>query len=94
MAHVNPKCFEQIHQAKIDEEKSQNGELAKPLTQGPFCSMWFIGLEFEKTENLNVDLTDSIQSFTNSVHKHAVCFYIIFLKKLHIKYNNIIFRFK
>lgn len=34
--------------------------------------MWFIGLEFERTENLNVDLTDSIQNFTDSVHIHAV----------------------
>lgn len=71
LAHVNPKCFEQIHQAKIDEEKLQNGEVLK-LVQGALCSMWFIGLEFQKTENLNVDLTESIQSFTNSVHKHAV----------------------
>lgn len=33
--------------------------------------MWFIGMEFKKTENLNVDLTESIQNFTNLVHKHA-----------------------
>jgi len=54
-------------------KKSENGEkTVKPLVQAPFCSMWFIGLEFQKSENLNVDLTDSIQGFTNSVHKHAV----------------------
>ena len=63
---MNPKCFEKAHQAKIIDEKTP------PIVQAPFCSMWFIGLEFEKTENLNVDLTESIQSFTNSVHKHAV----------------------
>lgn len=76
LAHVNPKCFEEIHQAKLDA--GSMGELDKPLVPGPFCSMWFIGLEFEKSENLNVDLTYSIQSFTNSVHKHAVslsCFF-------------------
>jgi hypothetical protein len=28
--------------------------------------MWFIGLVFAKTENLNVDLTYDIQSFTDS----------------------------
>lgn len=78
LAHVNPKCFEKIHQAKIEETERPNGgggdqqAANKPLVQAPFCSMWFIGLEFEKTENLNVDLTESIQSFTNSVHKHAV----------------------
>lgn len=36
------------------------------------CAMWFIGLEFERTENLNVDLTDSIQSFTEHVIQHGV----------------------
>lgn len=54
----------------MDDDSKANG--GKPLVQAPFCSMWFIGLEFEKSENLNVDLTESIQSFTNSVHKHAV----------------------
>lgn len=72
LAHVNPKCFEKCHQAKPaanadDEQRLSGGEAPKP-----FCSMWYIGLDFEKSENLNVDLTDSIQSFTNSVHKHAV----------------------
>lgn len=56
LAHVNPKCFDQI----------PNVESA------PHCSMWFIGLEFKRTENLNVDLTESIQQFTIAVHKHAV----------------------
>lgn len=61
LAHVNPKCFE--HHG--DKLLSGEGEPEK-------CSMWFIGLEFERSENLNVDLTDNIQSFTDSVHKHAV----------------------
>ena len=34
------------------------------------CSMWFIGLVFEKT-NVNVDLTYDISSFTKTVHYHA-----------------------
>lgn len=65
------------------DEKSENGtentdntssqtELPKSILNDPQCSMWFIGLEFQRTENLNVDLTDSIQQFTNSVHSHAV----------------------
>lgn len=33
--------------------------------------MWFIGMEFRKMENLNVDLTENIQNFTNLVHKHT-----------------------
>lgn len=51
---------------------SSPNEATKQILTDPHCSMWFIGLEFERTENLNVDLTDSIQQFTNSVHNHAV----------------------
>ncbi|XP_058446025.1 poly(A) polymerase type 3 [Malaya genurostris] len=67
LAHVNPKCFEQHENNSIERQKE--GEAVKP-TQ--LCALWFIGLEFERSENLNVDLTDSIQNFTDSVHKHAV----------------------
>lgn len=52
------------------ETPSENEETPEPAPE--FCSMWFIGLEFERSANLNVDLTVSIQSFTDSVHKHAV----------------------
>lgn len=85
LAHVNPKCFEQIQQAKPDENRKENGsetqQQQRPLVQAPHCSMWFIGLEFQKSENLNVDLTESIQSFTNSVHKHAVSVAILFIAR-------------
>lgn len=30
------------------------------------CSMWFIGLLFTKSENLNIDLTYDIKSFAES----------------------------
>ncbi|GAB0097190.1 Poly(A) polymerase [Sergentomyia squamirostris] len=57
LAQVNPKCF--------DQTPSKN-------STSPFCSMWFIGLEFQRMENLNVDLTESIQTFTDHIHKHAL----------------------
>lgn len=63
LAHVNPRCFEH----KTDELRQENKTNLSNL-----CSLWFIGLEFERSENLNVDLTENIQSFTDSVHKHAV----------------------
>ncbi|XP_053680951.1 poly(A) polymerase type 3 [Anopheles nili] len=66
LAHVNPKCYEQHEQ---NSGTTLNGADGKPTA---FCSLWFIGLEFERSENLNVDLTESIQNFTDSVHKHAV----------------------
>lgn len=34
--------------------------------------MWFIGLAFKKTENLNVDLRYDIKSFTDTVSRHAL----------------------
>lgn len=67
-----------------DKEKAEKSESEKTPSEAPsenedssesaqeFCSMWFIGLEFERSANLNVDLTVSIQSFTDSVHKNAV----------------------
>lgn len=50
-----------------------NPEGFTPIDPEPnkFCTMWFIGLVFAKTENLNVNLTYDIQSFTNSVHRQA-----------------------
>lgn len=66
LAHVNPKCYEQHEQ---NAATTLNGADGKPTA---YCSLWFIGLEFERSENLNVDLTESIQNFTDSVHKHAV----------------------
>lgn len=53
---------------------SESDETPEPAAE--FCSMWFIGLEFERSANLNVDLTVSIQSFTDSVHKHAVSIFL------------------
>lgn len=68
LAHVNPKCFERSKQTSLNGSITDAND---KLITAPFCSMWFIGMEFKKTENLNVDLTESIQNFTNLVHKHA-----------------------
>ncbi|XP_026743422.1 poly(A) polymerase type 3-like isoform X1 [Trichoplusia ni] len=46
-------------------KKNENGEVI-----ANYCSMWFIGLVFEKT-NLNVDLTYDIRSFTKAVNYQA-----------------------
>ncbi|XP_068624448.1 poly(A) polymerase type 3 isoform X1 [Battus philenor] len=53
----------------------KKNELSDPVVlQGEVianhCSMWFIGLVFEKT-NVNVDLTYDISSFTEAVHYQA-----------------------
>merc|ERR1712071_466650 len=48
-----------------------NPEQFEPLQpeKDTFSAMWFIGLVFEKTENLNIDLTTDIQAFTAQVHR-------------------------
>lgn len=51
LAHVNPECYPGMPPA--------------PDTPSTPANMWFIGLVFAKTENLNVDLTYDIQHFTN-----------------------------
>lgn len=62
-----------LTEQKSDSEKIETpSESEESSCESEYCSMWFIGLEFERSANLNVDLTVSIQSFTDSVHKHAV----------------------
>lgn len=56
LAHVNPRKF------KFSKQQTNTTGL---------CAMWFIGIEFKKIENLNVNLTENIQNFTYSVYKHA-----------------------
>ncbi|XP_053963644.1 poly(A) polymerase type 3-like [Anastrepha ludens] len=78
LAHANPTCFDYKKGAAVtlnnsgsEEDKTQpNGD--PPVCTAPFCSMWFIGLEFERTENLNVDLTQTIKYFVESVIMHAI----------------------
>lgn len=70
LAHVNPRCFDRTKQCVIGDGGVTDAN--DKLVTAPCCSMWFIGMEFKRTENLNVDLTDSIQSFTNLVYKHAM----------------------
>ncbi|CAH1119791.1 unnamed protein product [Phaedon cochleariae] len=60
LAHVNPESYSMLESMDILKESNT------------ICSMWFIGLEFAKTENLSVDLTKTIHSFTEHVNKHAV----------------------
>ncbi|XP_056620244.1 poly(A) polymerase alpha [Triplophysa dalaica] len=60
LAHVNPQSFPG---AKEGNEKEE------------FTTMWVIGIVFKKmegSENLNVDLTFDIQSFTDTVYRQAI----------------------
>ncbi|KAM8782523.1 poly(A) polymerase alpha isoform 4-T4 [Rhynchonycteris naso] len=60
LAHVNPQSFPAPRESPDKEE---------------FRTMWVIGLVFKKTENsenLSVDLTYDIQSFTDTVYRQAI----------------------
>ncbi|XP_059047930.1 poly(A) polymerase type 3 [Achroia grisella] len=85
IAHVNPECYSSVPlhtnggqplalppgaaqpppAENTAETNNDNGEVVPN-----HCSMWFIGLVFEKT-NVNVDLTYDISSFTKVVHFQA-----------------------
>uniref|UniRef100_A0A8C7MZ49 polynucleotide adenylyltransferase n=1 Tax=Oncorhynchus kisutch TaxID=8019 RepID=A0A8C7MZ49_ONCKI len=60
LAHVNPQSFPGPKESREQEEVS---------------TMWVIGVIFKKmeaSENLNVDLTIDIQSFTDTVYRQAM----------------------
>ncbi|KAL4704669.1 hypothetical protein ACJJTC_016613 [Scirpophaga incertulas] len=86
IAHVNPECYNSVPLNTNDGQplalppgspslvstdpapeikRNEKGEVVPN-----YCSMWFIGLVFEKT-NLTVDLTYDISSFTKAVHYQA-----------------------
>ncbi|XP_054710127.1 poly(A) polymerase type 3-like [Uloborus diversus] len=50
-----------------------NPEAHTPLEveEDSYQSMWFMGLQFSKTGNVNVDLTYDIQAFTDSITRQA-----------------------
>ncbi|KAL9954871.1 hypothetical protein ACROYT_G042456 [Oculina patagonica] len=43
----------------------------EPDKESP-TTRWFIGLQFDKKENVRIDMTGAIQMFTNTVHSQAV----------------------
>lgn len=69
MAHVNPNGYEQTKEEKQPSEQPDEPE--KDVTI--YSTLWFIGLEFQITNNELVDLnlTDTIQSFTDLIYKQA-----------------------
>lgn len=84
--NVGARMREELQEDLAKSRESSDGEGKSPRDEekalnnlDPHCSLWFIGLEFQQTENLNVDLTESIQNFTDSVHKHAVSVNIILI---------------
>lgn len=56
LAHIKSDSFDQLEAKR------------EPNTE---CTMWFIGLEFAKSPNLNVVLTHDIQQFTETVMNKA-----------------------
>ena len=58
IAHVNPGSYNRITQLeKISEDAEPTEEIE---------TLWFIGLEFDKSEIVNIDLTADIQNFIDT----------------------------
>lgn len=64
-----------------------NPEGFQPLSPEPgrLCSMWFIGLQFAKSENLNIDLTYDIKSFVETLERNAGLKEGMWIEAKHVK---------
>lgn len=67
LAHINPESFQVPESMHSDLFSSPNAGNKQRCS-----TMWFIGLELEKAENLNLDLTRDIQIFTETVNIQAL----------------------
>ena len=73
LAHVNPKCYTRTIEITVnpsdstpDTSDQTNEENDKHETKTEEETMWFIGLEFNKAEGINVDLTQDIKNFADT----------------------------
>ena len=73
LAHVNPKCYTRTVEVTVnptdntpDTSDQTNEENVKQETKTEEETMWFIGLEFNKAEGINVDLTQDIKNFADT----------------------------
>ncbi|KAI1309481.1 Poly(A) polymerase gamma [Halotydeus destructor] len=73
VAHVNPGAYTRnIPAAEPLSEDSTEQKADEKTEETETEAMWFIGLEFDKSELVNIDLTTDIQNFTDTVRKQAV----------------------
>jgi len=69
LAHVNPNAY--TRQLPVTQENSGKNESAD-VDGNESEKMWFIGLQFDKTEGVNIDLTQDIRNFVNTVRQAAL----------------------
>ncbi|MFH4973701.1 hypothetical protein AB6A40_000410 [Gnathostoma spinigerum] len=60
LCHINPKHFEPLKPVPIDI----------PI-ENPCCCVWFIGLDLNKQLKKNIDLTEELQQFNDTVMRAA-----------------------
>lgn len=64
IAHVNPSAYTRTVPVPPKEESSEKDLEGAEKDDSPTEeTMWFIGLEFDKTEVVNIDLTSDITNF-------------------------------
>lgn len=67
LAHVNPGAYTRTLPVEQKSESPKEEVTEKPLEPNVETeSMWFIGLEFDKSETINIDLTSDIQTFIDT----------------------------
>lgn len=81
LAHINPEQFDPLEKegwVSFLHLNCISSNLFK-IYRDSVSTLWFIGLEFKKAENLNIDLTDSITAFTTQGNLSRVLFAIFIL---------------
>ncbi|XP_054153740.1 poly(A) polymerase type 3-like [Oppia nitens] len=71
LAHVNPKRFTRTAEVAVDITPEESDGETKTENKMIDQTMWFIGLEFNKAEGINVDLTQDIKTFAETVTNTA-----------------------
>jgi poly(A) polymerase len=86
LAHINPQSYEQTKECKkldntdtsssSESSSSENGDATASTTPSllvtNYLSIWFVGLEFKPNNELvDLNLTDTIQQFTDMIYKQA-----------------------
>lgn len=103
LAHVNPKCYTRTVEVPVvqsdatpdtSDQTNDEKEEKKPEMKTEEETMWFIGLEFNKAEGINVDLTQDIKAFADTglsspSHSIGFVFYLLFKLIFSDKYRKI-----
>ncbi|XP_055634125.1 poly(A) polymerase type 3-like [Toxorhynchites rutilus septentrionalis] len=67
LSQVHTKCYEEDEQNCAERMKDKEAGVMSDI-----CTIWFVGLKFEKHLNIHPDLTEAIYDFTNGVYNNNI----------------------